>query len=354
MRVIDPVCDSSCPGPARSSAEETASRLTARLRALPPPLWVRPEIRAMAYGLLGTGGLGWLSPEERDRWRRNYAHYYGRNRRLLALLERAAAAAEAAGVRLVALKGAALLPLWYADPGLRPMADLDLLCSPASLGVVRATLEALGLRQQAHEHFREARGIVHDTLLLTPEGDTIELHFALWHELGLPRDGAFVLERARRAPTIAGPLWVPDAGDHLYVVLVHAAIHGFAGNPAWLFDACLLLEEPGALGRASELAVRHGARLPLEAALDHLRAIWPDVVASRPRWPAPLRRAVLRRLAPWLQRGDAALRLWPSRVARPLLLSPTRAARWSLDKVRNRVDEARRKGTKHAAESAVS
>jgi hypothetical protein len=130
---------------------------------------------------------------------------------------------------------------------------------------------------------------------------------------------------------------VPALADHLYLVLVHAALHGFAGNPLWLTDAALLAQsaDRDTWDEVRGLAERGAGRIALQAALDQLAlcgfgAGLPDQVAV-----APLRRWVMRRASGWLLRGEGDLGTWPSRVVRPLLFEhPVPFLRWSLAKLR--------------------
>jgi len=83
------------------------------------------------------------------------------------------------------------------------------------------------------------------------------------------------------------------------------------------------------------LAAASGARVALAAARDHRRAAmpWAEGAGGGARV-APLRRAILRRMAPWLQRGEAELGPWASRLVRPLLFDrPRDLGDWALEKL---------------------
>jgi hypothetical protein len=155
---------------------------------------------------------------------------------------------------------------------------------------------------------------------------TIELHHRLWHELRIARDVEPLLARAVEVPFGTTTAWAPDAADHLYVVCVHAASHGFVANALWLTDAALLVAGagPAVWPRAEALARAAHGRVALAAARDQLRIALPWLELDAPAGlasdeAARLRRALLRRLAPWLQRGEAELGAWSSRLVRPLL-----------------------------------
>lgn len=67
-----------------------------------------------------------------------------RNRALLRELHRILAGAAEAGIRVMPLKGAALVAWYYPVPALRPMSDLDLLVRPEDVTVMAALLGTLG------------------------------------------------------------------------------------------------------------------------------------------------------------------------------------------------------------------
>jgi len=75
-----------------------------------------------------------------------YARHRVANRIRLRVLGDVLAAFEAAGIRVLVLKGAALVHLVYPEPALRPMSDLDLLVARADLARAQKTLAQLGFR----------------------------------------------------------------------------------------------------------------------------------------------------------------------------------------------------------------
>ena len=310
----------------------------ARLDALPATLRRRPELIALRHAVAladgathGPGRVGYLG---------TMALNLARLERLEAFL----AAGHAAGLRLMPIKGALLAHTHYGDVGARAMIDLDVVCAPdeleravelgAALGLMRLPIEG--------EAFRRARGGTHD-VKIGGGGLILELHHALWHELGIARDVEPLLARARPVAYGATTTWAPDDADHLFVVCVHAATHGFGGNALWLTDAALLVAGAAAplMERVQALAGAARARVALAAARDQLRLAmpWLDLDGgdgARALGPAPLRRAIVRRLTPWLQRGEIELGVWPSRFVRPLLFDRTRdLGGWALEKLAN-------------------
>ncbi len=215
------------------------------------------------------------------------------------------------------------------------MVDLDILCAPGQIEQAAEMICSLGFRRCHHPAFRMRRKALHDVQLHAP-GVQIELHYRLWHELQLASEVGGLIERAVEIPLGAGSVFVPSAADHLFFVLVHAAIHALAGNAMWLPDALLLATEAGSgvWALAFERAKQHGAALPFAVAMDHFVIVFPGVVPDD-IWIEThrLRRIALRHLGPWLQRGELDLGLWPSRLVRALLLDhPGLFVSWASDK----------------------
>lgn len=306
----------------------TRTLTPSRLLALPPTLAARREMTALRYALALAAG------DASAPGRASYLTALSWNLARLARLEPLLAAARAAGLRLMPIKGALLVRTHYGDPGARPMADLDVVCAPAELPRALELCQDLGFVRLPAPEFRSARDAVHDVKLFD-RGVGIELHHQLWHELRMARDVEPLLERAREIAFGATSAWAPDDDDHLYVVMLHAATHGFCGNALWLTDAALLLDgdDGRRWARVQSLAAAASARVALAAARDQLRLALPWIELDGGR-AAPIRRAVLRRMAPWLHRGEGALGYWPSRLVRPLLFDRARdLGDWALEKL---------------------
>lgn len=131
-----------------------ADALAAETAGWGPAEWARARAAALVHGvapllaerLAGTPAWAALDPGLRG----YCAAQLDLNRRrvalLLADLAEILAAARGAGVDVLPLKGAALLAAYYADPAVRPMADLDLLARPADEPRLAAALAAIGYR----------------------------------------------------------------------------------------------------------------------------------------------------------------------------------------------------------------
>ena len=133
--------------------------------------WQTARAVAAMHGVspLLAATLRWQGPSE---WQcflgAQRAHTERRHRRIEELLRLIDDATRAAGVPVVALKGAALHALGLYRAGDRPMADLDLLVREEDVDLTSGLLEALGYRAThtywRHRSFSAAGGIVHGSL----------------------------------------------------------------------------------------------------------------------------------------------------------------------------------------------
>lgn len=207
----------------------------------------------------------------------------------VALMERLAtllAAFSEAGLETMILKGAALLVLYYSDPGLRPMSDLDLLVRTDKASGAMALLRQLGWTPQLPVPERVVP-VTHSHLFQDRRDTRLDLHWHLcWECCGPGADDAFWA--AAQAVAVDG---VPTSALCRADQLLHATVHGVAWNPVpplrWVADAMLILQAAGPSFEWSRLLTqaRHlKLILPLREALafmrDTLDAPVPDVVLA--------------------------------------------------------------------------
>jgi hypothetical protein len=193
---------------------------------------------------------------------------------------------EAGGVPSVALKGAFLARFAYAEPGLRPMRDLDLLLRPEQAVRAFELLRAHGYRamfEGSPEAYFADR--IHLPPLIGPGGISIELH----HRLTPP---------GRQSADFENGLWtrsiseeVGGAGiaflcpeDSLLHLCIHATLdHQLDLGPLALEDMALLVERyaidwPGFIGLVSGGNWQRCVLSALYLARRHLGAKIPDEV----------------------------------------------------------------------------
>jgi hypothetical protein len=110
----------------------------------------------------------------RATWERVYYGIRIRNSEALNLLSRILERCDEAGVSVLVLKGPSVLAEVYGDIGLRPMVDLDVLCRPGDLLVLRDVVTALGFSAAGPPYLHTVSFYcdAHEVLL--------ELHFDLY------------------------------------------------------------------------------------------------------------------------------------------------------------------------------
>ncbi len=162
------------------------------------------------------------------------------NRFRLSRLERIVAAFDEANVRLVALKGAALLRTLYDDLSLRPMTDIDLLIHPRDADRADVVLGRLGyepgrnlLRSDFYPRFHYER----DYVGRGSNGVRLDVHVRPWRPLRYARtvpDGAMMLDTVL-VPLGGTNMHVPCPTNMVIHLLCHAAFHG-GGRLVWAED----------------------------------------------------------------------------------------------------------------------
>lgn len=113
---------------------------TGRRRALAPML---AHLHGIAPLLVTASGQ--FPPRLASIFTRHRQLSAARAQRLLALRDAFVLVSRDCGASPIALKGARTLDTLYADPSLRPMADLDFLCAPGDLEACRMAATRLGL-----------------------------------------------------------------------------------------------------------------------------------------------------------------------------------------------------------------
>src|SRR5262249_16277247 len=144
----------------------------------------------------------------------------------------------------IILKGSALLTLYYKDPGLRAMSDLDVLVRTSDVETAMALLGRWGWTSQVDIPARTVP-VTHSLLFRDAEGPKLDLHWhVLWESCGRGMDDDFWA--AAVSTDVAG---VQTAALCPADQLFHACVHGVAWNPVpplrWAADAVLVLQTGG-------------------------------------------------------------------------------------------------------------
>ncbi|MCQ3975964.1 MAG: hypothetical protein DPW09_21220 [Anaerolineae bacterium] len=154
-------------------------------------------------------------------------------------------------IPLLPLKGSILAPLYYPDPGLRPMADLDVLIHPADFAASARLLAELGYRQETvhwkHTEFckPDNRQVVSTNGEHPDNPRKLELHLRCRETFGGPTVELTGLMWANAAPgTLLGqPALLPRPEALWLHLLVHATYHIWQGKGRLihLYDLALLV-----------------------------------------------------------------------------------------------------------------
>jgi len=220
----------------------------------------------------------------------------------LRTLGRIVAALQAAGIVPIVLKGYALASLLYADPMLRPAADIDLLVQRIEVERAWAILEPLGLLPPSKEHAEYQLAKSYHLSLL---GDSVpgkpvllELHWALESR------GLFSLDlerwRAHSVPfEVEGvPALRFSPEDMLLHLALHMRKHRYVGL-RWLCDVAELLRRfqatlnwPYVLETARQSGLKTLLHTTLVLAQETLEAPVPQEALERLR-PSASRRYLL-------------------------------------------------------------
>jgi hypothetical protein len=247
----------------RLRVPSSPSATVAELAALPALDWDNVVSLAewqrvpsmLRHNLALAGAAGHAPPAVSERLKAGYSWIVARSLRYRAELHRVVSALGARGIDVMLLKGAALVPDYYADPGLRPMSDLDLLVPEGDVAGAVAVLRDLGYRYPpdsgSEAYLQRVRaGNYQWTAMVSGDGMVaVEIH----HHLGV-RNGLLDLRLDRywagARPVRRGSAeCLAPAPEHL---LLHVGLHFLhhhehCSNSALrqLADVALIIESVG-------------------------------------------------------------------------------------------------------------
>jgi hypothetical protein len=310
-----------------------------RVRALAEEEGVAPLLHARLEADADLAAR--VPPGIRAQLRHAYDRTWGRNTVLATRWSEIVATLDGAGIRALALKGIALLDRAYADPGLRPMVDLDVLVRGEAFDAARTALLRAGWQSADVEGSaaNAYRGYSH----LKRGGAVLDLHRDL---AGYPRvmavlrvDHEGLWHRARPLPRGGFTL---STGDHLLHLALHLVLGSEFGRLLNFVDVARVVasgevEWQAVLDEAARWRIRGVLGYVLRVAAASLGAPVPEDVLARllPTGAARLAPAVLGTTGPpTLMRrpGEARLYLaetllmdrprWVARVAATTLFPP--------------------------------
>lgn len=227
---------------------------------------------------------------------------------LAAILDGAASA----GVAVMPMKGAVLAFARYREPGLRPMADLDLLVRPADEPRLHDVLVRVGYRllddadRRRHRTYGRPGDRVVATESVHPDNPRkVEVHTGLFRSVWTDHAGVDLAPRlwsaVRHATLVGRPALVPSDAAMLFDVASHATSHLVRGTGRVLHwvDVAELAADVEVLDDAF-------AELTYPVLALAARALADDRLASRVAGLAPAAGASLTRLAARVPLDDRA------------------------------------------------
>ena len=316
---------------ARSSLDADVLLETARHGGLSPLLYHR------------AAGLDLMPAAVEAELEQDYYRSVRANILLFDGLQEALHQLKACGVPVIVLKGGALALTVYANMGLRPMADVDLLVPPESVGRALRALTALGYEGGPPLESGDAVdvGAIHSNQLLlrrpdgAARGSCLEIHWQLfwfpYYQQVMPAEWFWQTRRPLTVGTAETDMLGPEGQLlHLCAHLIHH--HGTEGpfRPLWLYDVAAVIGHYGERIDWDELLVRAEAYrvvLCLQRVVTRVHEAWrppiPAEVLERLQGMRPSNEE--RRALRWLTETSgemtryalaslAALPDWPSRI----------------------------------------
>ncbi len=209
-----------------------------------------------------------------DRLKGVYRYYLYKNEILMHRIGNLLAAFEDAGINTMVLKGAALIPLYYRESGLRPMLDADVLVHARQAEQAMELLARLRWKPVRCTRPQMDIPIFHSTPFEDDGGRQLDLHWHLFWECFNAKEVDEYWEKAvaitvGRVQTLA--LSPTDQ-------LLHTCWHGARWNEVppirWVADAMAILGAAAAQIEWASLlkkAQRHRITLPVKDSLEYLK-----------------------------------------------------------------------------------
>ena len=206
--------------------------------------------------------------------RRVYLATWRNNRDRMNRLLEITARFQQEGIRWMALKGAALALRHYADLGLRPMSDVDILVDPANLGHAVELLIHAGYRADEGASpdaiLRQAR-VRHGWQFFGEPDWNIDLHWRPLSRCWSPEVTELLWSAAGTVRFDDHDIVVPSPSDQLFHVCVHGLQWDWARKVRWIADALSILREPVDWDRVCRIAGCAQMSFRLERALAFLQ-----------------------------------------------------------------------------------
>ncbi|MEW6303751.1 MAG: nucleotidyltransferase family protein [Verrucomicrobiota bacterium] len=240
-----------------------------------------------------------------------YRYYWSKNHLLFHDAGELAGRLQQRGIPVLLLKGAALVVAHYQDPGVRPMADVDLLVPSAQAQAAADCLRESGWRLKDGVSFEELMRCSYAGVFANARGQEIDLHWFALPEGRQPGADAHFWDAS--APANLGNAAVRCASPA--DLLLHVCAHGAYWCPVppvrWVADALVILQTAGDRLDWDRFLAQARARwltLALHTTLDYLRRAFAATI------PARVMTALETSPHPWLERYEYRARFHPRGV----------------------------------------
>jgi putative nucleotidyltransferase-like protein len=209
-----------------------------------------------------------------DRLKGVYRYYLYKNEILLHRVSNLLAAFEEAGITTMALKGAALIQLYYRESGVRPMLDADVLVHAHQAEQAMELLNKLRWKPVRHRQPQLRIPIIHSTPFEDEGGRQVDLHWHLFWECFNASDNDDYWKQAVPIQIGGAKTLALGPTDQL----LHTCWHGARWNEVppirWVADAMAILSgSAGEIQWASlaKKAKKHRIVLPVRDSLEYLK-----------------------------------------------------------------------------------
>jgi Uncharacterised nucleotidyltransferase len=148
-----------------------------------------------------------------------------------------------AGIATLVLKGAALIPLYYGEAGVRPMVDFDLAVLPEQALAAIQLLERSGCQRKPGMPFTPHSISVHNSWpFKLPAAVELDVHWYVFEQCCYPNADAELWEASVPLEIEGLPARALNPSDQLF----HTCVHGAEWNPVpplrWIADAMTILD----------------------------------------------------------------------------------------------------------------
>lgn len=213
----------------RVRASVALDRLDESCRSLLPLVY-----RNIAHLGDGNAEMALLKEQYLRTWSENLRVYHT----VLPLLQHL----EEAGIQPVVLKGLALVARFYRDPGVRPMADVDVLVSPPDVPRASAIARALGWHSR-HRLTPAFRRVKHAGPFDHGAGVAVDMHWRVFEEAGAARADDDFRAAAELVAFQGARLRVLSPTDQLLHVCGHAGRWNEGPAIRWVADAAAIARD---------------------------------------------------------------------------------------------------------------